>query len=147
MDYQLVESDYNKLTGKSFVKIKYKGKYYVGIAKLHPDDADKASKFAGCRFAEQRAIIKALKAELKQKRTACDECRKFVNAVTNYANFDPETPTAKAMFRQLNRRIKEVNNIIDEINATQEGLEKSIRQHTVVVNAIQTKKANQDKED
>ena len=51
------------------------------------------------------------------------------------------------MFRQLNRRIKEVNNIIDEINATQENLEKSIRQHTVVVNAIQTKKANQDKED
>ena len=84
---------------------------------------------------------------MKQKRAACDECRKFVNAVTNYANFDPETPTAKAMFRQLNRRIKEVNNIIDEINATQEGLEKSIRQHTVVVNAIQTKKANQDKED
>ena len=40
-----------------------------------------------------------------------------------------------------------LNNIIDEINATQEGLEKSIRQHTVVVNAIQTKKANQDKED
>ena len=147
MDYQLVESDYNKLTGKSFVKIKYKGKYYVGIAKLHPDDADKASKFAGCRFAEQRAVIKALKDELKQKRAACDECRKFVNAVTNYANFDPETPTAKAMFRQLNRRIKEVNNIIDEINATQEGLEKSIRQHTVVVNGIQSKKANQDKED
>ena len=28
MDYQLVESDYNKLTGKSFVKIKYKGKYF-----------------------------------------------------------------------------------------------------------------------
>ena len=92
-------------------------------------------------------VYKALKDELKQKRVACDECRKFVNAVTNYANFDPKTPTAKAMFRQLNRRIKEVNNIIDEINATQEGLEKSIRQHTVVVNAIQAKKANQDKED
>ena len=147
MDYQLIESDYDKLTGKSFVKIKYKGKYYLGIAKLHPDDVDKASKFAGCRFAEQRAIIKALKDELKQKRAACEECRKFVNAITNYTNFNPETPTAKAMFRQLNCRIKEVNNIIDEINATQEGLEKSIRQHTVVVNAIQAKKANQDKED
>ena len=34
MDYQLVESDYNKLTGKSFVKIKYKINKLISIEQI-----------------------------------------------------------------------------------------------------------------
>lgn len=113
MQYKFIDS----FTGRpmSFVRIKYKEKYFDGYSYCHPDDD--WSELIGCGYAEIRAQIKALKWELKQKKKACDECRKFVKTVSQYKNFNKEDGSAKAMYRQLNRRIKEVNNIIDEINA------------------------------
>lgn len=112
--------------GLSIVSIEHKGKNYRGEAKLHPEDT--WSEFTGCRFAEERAEIKALKDEYKQKRHDCDECRKFVTAVQQYAKFDPKSPSAKVMFRQLKCRIKEVNRLADEINKKEFNLRVAIRQ-------------------
>lgn len=146
MVYHLIESVFDEKTGKSYITICYKNKFYTGFARLHPDDADKASKFAGCRFAEERACIKALKAELKEKKHNCEECRKFVKVITSYAHFDPKSYEARMMFRQLNRRIKEVNNLIDEINERESNLQASIRRQGLITNALQ-RKINKDKED
>ena len=115
MQYKFIDSETIEALGESFVEIKYKNKYFIGQAKKHPDDD--WSEFIGCGYAEIRAQIKALKYELYKKKIACEECRKFVRAISQYKNFNKEDGTAKAMYRQLNRRIKEVNNIIDEINA------------------------------
>lgn len=112
--------------GLSIVYVKHKRNSYRGEAKLHPDDI--WSEFTGCRFAEERAEIKALKNEYKQKKHDCDECKKFVAAVQQYAKFDPKDPSAKAMFRQLNCRIKEVNRLVDEINKKEFNLHVAIRQ-------------------
>lgn len=112
--------------GLSIVSVEYKGNNYQGRAKLHPNDV--WSEFTGCRFAEERAEIKALKAEYKQKRHDCEECRKFVAAVRQYSKFNPKDPSAKAMFRQLNCRIKEVNQLIDKINQKEFNLHVAIRQ-------------------
>ena len=114
MQYKFIDSVTEAPTD-SCVKIKYKDHIFTGYAICHPDD--EWSEFIGCGYAEIRAQIKALKWELKQKKKACDECRKFVRAVSQYKNFNKEDGSAKAMYRQLNRRIKEVNNIIDEINS------------------------------
>ena len=115
MQYKFNDSRTDKEKQKSVVFIKYKGYLFPGYSYCHPDD--EWSEFIGCGYAEIRAQIKALKWELKQKKAACDECRKFVKAVSQYKNFNKEDGTAKAMYRQLNRRIKEVNKIVDEINA------------------------------
>lgn len=112
--------------GFSAVYVTHRGKNYEGTAKCHPDD--NWSEFTGCRYAEQRAEIKALKDEYHQKKEACEECRKFVRAVSQYKNFDKESPSAKAMYRQLNRRIKEVNNLADIINKREMDLRIAIRQ-------------------
>lgn len=115
MQYKFIDSETYEDIGESCVTILYKGNEFYGYAKCHPDD--EWSEFIGCGYAEIRAQIKALKWELWQKKAACEACRKFVRAVSQYKNFNKEDGTAKAMYRQLNRRIKEVNNIIDEINA------------------------------
>ena len=112
---QFYNSTTFKDSGLSYVTIKYKNKFFTGKAKCHKDDP--WSEITGCRFAEKRAIIKALKDEWKQKKEACEECRKFVNAVMQYKDFDKESSTAKAMFKQLNCRIKEVNDLADRINS------------------------------
>lgn len=110
-----VDSFIDKEAGISRVAIEHKGWTYWGLARKHPDD--EWSDFFGCRLADDRATIAALKKEYKEAKEKCEECRKFVEAVKQYKNFDPESPTAKAMFRQLNRRIKAVNDLATEIGA------------------------------
>lgn len=130
--------------GISKVFIEHMGRTFVGYAKKHPED--NWSEFTGCRYAEERAEIKALKAELKKKKHDCDECKKFVTAVSQYAEFDPKSPTARAMFRQLNRRIKAVNDIISLINEKEFNLRVAIRQQDGFNNRINQMKLNNNKE-
>lgn len=123
---QFIDSWIARDKGLSKVIIKYKGKIYIGSATCHPEDH--FSEFTGCRYAEMRAEIMALKTEYKQKKHDCEECRKFVRAVSQYAQFDPKSPSARAMYRQLNRRIKEVNKIAEEIGRKEFNLQLAIRQ-------------------
>lgn len=139
----LVSSHFNEETGKSIVGVKHKKRIYYGTARLHPEDADKASKYAGCRFAELRAEIQALKVEHKKEKKACEEIRKFVRACSQYKNFDENSPTAKAIYRQLHRRVKRVNDLADLINQKLQDLETAIKQKEIVVNALERKKQKQ----
>ena len=130
--------------GYSTVIIKHKGNEYVGQAKCHPDDT--FSEFTGCRYAQERAEINALKDEWKQKKHDCDECRKYLIAVSQYTGFDKESSTAKAMFRQLNRRIKEVNKLAEIISQKQFNLQIAIRQQDGFNNKIEQMRLNDNKE-
>lgn len=128
-------------TGYSYVIVQHCGNEYMGKAKCHPDD--EWSEFTGCRYAHQRAEINALKDEWRKKKAACEECRKFVVAVSQYSNFDKESLTAKVMFRQLNRRIKEVNQLAEKISKLEFNLRVLIRQQDKAKNLInQNRKTN-----
>lgn len=123
---RFINSWANKLLRFSDVEVEHKGEKFVGRAYCHPDDI--FSEFTGCRYAEMRAQIKALKAEHRKAKAACEECRKFVVAVTQYKQFNPEDPSSKAMFRQLNQRIKAVNRLAEEISKMEFNLRLAIRQ-------------------
>jgi hypothetical protein len=116
----------------STVEVKHRGEVYRGNARCHPDDD--WSELTGCRYAEMRAEIRALKADYKEKKAACEECRKFVKAVSQYKNFDRESPSAKAMFRQLNRRIREVNHLATIISRMEFNLRIAIRRQEEIKN-------------
>ena len=137
---RLVDALFNKETGISQAEVEHLGKHFFAIAKCHPDDMPEVSKFAGCGYAETRAIIKALKWERKKKMQECEVIRKFVKAVGQYKNFNSEDPSAKAMYRQLNRRIKEVDAITDEINKEMQNLQTAIAQRDVVKRAIKRRR-------
>lgn len=51
---------FDQETGKSQVGLVDKYGRYIGYAYLHPDDKNNASRFMGCRLAQQRAWIKGL---------------------------------------------------------------------------------------
>ena len=55
---QTKDTNYNAETGISTAWIATDLGDFYGEAKLAPEDKDIASSFAGCRYAEMRAIIK-----------------------------------------------------------------------------------------
>lgn len=135
-----VNSRTDSEAGWSLVIVKMGNMLFEGSAKRHPED--NWSDFTGCRYAEQRAEIKALKHFRNQKKNECEEIRKYVKSLEGYKDFDKESPTAKAVYKQLNIRIKEVNEIADEINKREFNLRLAIRQQDRLNNRIKSKEDN-----
>lgn len=141
---KLIDCNYDKETGESVVRIEHMKKIFVGTAMVHPDDKEQASSYAGCSFAETRAIIAALKYERRKKIQKCEECRKYLKACEQYKDFDKSSPTARCMYRQLNRRIKQVDNLSEEINELIMSLKASIIKRDLVLKAIAERKSKKD---
>lgn len=138
---KFIASYYNKETGKATVIIQHLSKKFVGEAFLNPEEKEKGSEFAGCKYAEIRATIKALKYERKIAKEAADQAIDFVKSCNCYANFDSDSKTAKAIYRQLNQRIKRVNDLADQINKLYFELDNSIKNRDIILKAIEQKKA------
>ena len=137
---KFISSSYNPKTGKSEVVMQHLGIKFKGSAQLHPEDKENESRFAGCYLAEVRAKILALKYERYMAKKKSDDAIDFIKSCENYANFDKDSPTAKAMYRQINRRIKRVNDITDEINKYLNEIDIYQRRRSIVTNAIKRKK-------
>lgn len=137
---KFIKSSYDPDTGFSYVIMQHLGKKFVGEARLHPDDKENASQYAGCEYAEIRATIKALKYERNLAKIKTDEALDFVKACENYAHFDKDSESAKLMYRQLNKRIKKVNDLTDQINELLKELDTKIHRRVIVTNALKRKK-------
>ena len=137
---KFIKSSYDPDTGHSYVIMQHLGKKFVGEAHLHPEDKDNASKYAGCEYAEIRAAIKALKYERKIAKNKADQALDFYKSCIGYADFDPESETAKVIKRQLNQRIKRVNEITDSINNLMGELDRRIQHRTIVTNTLKRNK-------
>ena len=66
MKTKLIFSKYEESTGVSISVIRCRYGEFTGIARLNPEDRANASSFVGCEIAERRAVIKALKAQLRE---------------------------------------------------------------------------------
>lgn len=104
--FNFIGSETYKERGISLVDLEYQHKLFTGKARKHPDD--EWSEFFGCEIAEIRARIKAAKYELNKKKREYKCYENFVKSLECYKNFDPESPTAKVVYRQLNQRKKEL---------------------------------------
>ena len=144
---KFINSSYDAESGLSKVTMQHLGKKFTEQARLNPAEQEKGSEYAGCYYAELRATIKALKYERKLAKEKADMALDFVKSVEGYSKFDKEDPSAKAMYRQLNQRIKKVNDLADEINACYRELEYAIHNRVTILNAIEHKKKLQDKTD
>ena len=62
---RICHSEFNSTTGISTVTIKTKLGKFTGKTKLHLDDKDYVSNYAGCQYAEMRALEQYMKAKIK----------------------------------------------------------------------------------
>lgn len=143
---QFISSNYevNEIEAISTVTVQHLGKKFDGYAWGHPDDKENWSEFAGCSYAETRAMIEALKYERKLAKEKADAAIDFLKSCECYKNFDKDSETAKVLYRQINQRVKKVNDLADKINDLYIELDKSIKRRNVVINALKRKRSKED---
>ena len=118
---KLLSSIFDAETGVSTVIIQTELGIFQGRARLHPDDQDNISNLAGCRIAEERAILKYLKTLLKYKKI---EFKKF-----NYIYKDLYDNNAfdDKIFHRLNLQLRDRTNEINILKEEMKNIEDYIQ--------------------
>ena len=142
---EFVTSKYDKMFGEAMVEVRHLGQSFFGYANAHPEEKN-PSEYAGCQYAEIRAEIEALKYERSLAKAKSDAALEFVRRCADRKEFNKEDPTAKAMYKELNTEIKIVNRLTDEINKRLEDLHRLPARREVVLNAMEAKHADKDKQ-
>ncbi len=138
-----VESDYNEDTGISTVKLSTDIGIFEGYAKLHPEDKDIASRFAGCRYAEMRAGIKYMKAKARETKQVLDSLTKIYKNLKQMNSFDKNFKGVKLFEKEIYLLEDEVETFKNNAKTLKERLDKAINTRPDIIKEIHNR--NQDK--
>ena len=122
---KFLRGDFLKHSGISYVTIADKYGRYTGYANLHENDREFASKFTGCRIAEQRAYIKLLHNNIKRAKIMLKVIRNLKKDIElNCKDIDP------SVLRRINLKLRDYSNEInynkDKIAEIKTNIKKSI---------------------
>lgn len=96
-----ISSNYDENTGISKTVILTDLGSFEGIAKLHPEDKEIASRFAGCRYAEERAIIKYAKMKIKVINNQLEVLKKVANEIKNKKYYKENSTGIKILEKNI----------------------------------------------
>ena len=138
-----IASDYNEETGLSIVTISTDLGMFTGTAKLHPEDAEIASHFAGCRYAEMRAGIKYMKAKARETKQVLDSLTKIYKNLKQMNSFDKNFKGVKLFEKEIYLLEDEVETFKNNAKTLKERLDKAINTRPDIIKEIHNR--NQDK--
>ena len=118
---KLLSSIFDAETGVSTVIIQTELGIFQGRARLHPDDQDNISNLAGCRIAEERAILKYLKTLLKYKKIEFKTLNHIYKDLYDNNAFDDK------IFHRLNLQLRDRTNEINVLKEEMKNIEDYIQ--------------------
>lgn len=101
MKIKLIDSYYNAENGVSYAKINTDYGEFEGYAILHDEDKEIASRYAGCQYAETRAVLKYMKNRIKilaYQIKALINCQKQME---RRASYNPNSVESRALRKQI----------------------------------------------
>ena len=127
MKMNLIFSEFNKETGVSVAEIETPLGRFRGRSVLWEEDKDIVSNFAGCNYAELKAIRKALKEEIKHLNFKIKVLTDFKKVLMNLKNYNPDSVENKRLRKEIylyEKKKKEIQNTIADVtNAMLKGME------------------------
>lgn len=137
MKIKIVESWFNEETGVSKVVINTDRGIFCGTAQLHEEDRDIASNFAGCEYAEMRAIVKYFKRRAKDiqiKITGLQNYEKRLIGRKDYQRHSVENRQLRKYMKQLEQEKIDwedrASSLENKIQITMKNREKMVREMT-----------------
>lgn len=113
-------------TGESTVALANKDGVYLGTAKLHPDDKNFASEYAGCRLAQRRAWLQYLFKERRKNKLQLQTIRNLKQDILLNCNNIQQTDDIKAINRRINLKLRDYSNNIEALTENIKLLTKEI---------------------
>ena len=142
MKIKMIKSNFDEITGISEVTIATDIGEFSGTSKLHDEDRNISSSFAGCQYAEMKAIIKYMKYKVKiinERIKGLDNCRKTLENKKNYNHNSDENRTIRKQIYILNKQKQELKNKIFSLH---DRMMKNMEQREKIINKIKNKGDN-----
>ena len=112
----LVYANFDKKTGISTVTINTPLGEFTGRSKMHLQDYQYPSSFAGCKYAEAKARIKYFKAKRRKIKTQLETMNQFYSTISQMKDFNPnDTNARKARWyiHHYESQLHEIEGILD----------------------------------
>ena len=138
-----IASDYNEETGLSTVTVATDLGLITGYASLHPDDAEIASHFAGCRYAEMRAGIKYMKKKIQISKYQLEPLKKIYNILVNNKKYDIDNKGIKLLEKEIYTLEDDIETYKTNVKTLSERLQNAMENRaSIVKNMINKKQDN-----
>ena len=137
---KLIYSNYDPETGISIARIQTPHGTFKGKARVHPNDINIASHYAGCKYAEIRAYIRYYKFLAKLKQSAIEEIKKLYNKF--YDSFDTPNKVLYWTKDAINDLTKEKEEYLATAAEYQKDLKLLIDQRDEILKKINKAKNN-----
>ncbi len=135
---KIIRADYNKETGISTVTIDSRYGQFTGYARLHPQDADRESVFAGCEYAEIRANIKYMKTRRVESRIKLKTMKEFYVTISSMTGFIKDGIEARKARMLIHEYKKEVQYWTDMIASAEKSLRNKIELRDATVKKLES---------
>lgn len=107
MKIKLIESWFNEEDGVSYAKINTDSGEFEGWSQLHEEDKSISSTFAGCQYAETKAILKYMKHRIKilnERIKALEDCQRVIMYKKDYEHNSVENRTIRKQIYLLKKQ-------------------------------------------
>ena len=142
MKVKLLESNYDKETGISTASIETDCGIFYGKARLHPDDKEYESNFAGCNYAETRAIIKYFKYKAKIVKIKIEGIKSYEKTLKNRKDYNKYSIENIMLKKYIVELEKNKAHWEDNIVSLQEKLNAGIDNRIKVIKKMKDKKGD-----
>ena len=133
MKIKMIKSNFDEITGISEVTIATDIGEFSGTSKLHDEDRNISSSFAGCQYAETRAIIKYMKRkmhDLDMQIKGLTDFQSSLKCRKDYNHICIENSKARRRIYELNKQKeiwkKRMNSLYERMLRNMEQREKVI---------------------
>ena len=133
MKIKMIKSNFDEITGISEVTIATDIGEFSGTSKLHDEDRNISSSFAGCQYAETRAIIKYMKRkmhDLDMQIKGLTDFQSSLKCRKDYNHICVENSKARRRIYELNKQKeiwkKRMNSLYERMLRNMEQREKVI---------------------
>lgn len=119
----------------------------MGKSRLHEEDKDYASSYAGCRFAEMKAIIKAYKRKVQDLKMRLKELLYFQTMLEQTKGYNEKSLEAKKLRKRIYLLKEEIQNEEKNIESYQLNFQQELKQRDASINFLRSFKDKKNKQE
>lgn len=98
---KLISAKFDEETGISTASINTDYGIFTGMSKLHEEDRRISSKFAGCQYAEMRAVIKYMKKRIEVVTNQINGLENYQKILKGKAAYDHNSMETRALRKHI----------------------------------------------